>query len=578
MITIQDITFTYAGAATPALADITLQVPTGQICAVIGRAGAGKSTLCALAAGFVPHFFHGTISGSAIIDGQDVIAGVVSNLVRHVALVGGNAAAQISGACDTVYDEIGFALQNLGIPRAEMHERIAWAMESLQIAHLNERSPYALSGGQQQRMVIAAALALRPPVLVLDEPTAQLDPLATEELAELLHSLATAGTTILVAEHRLEWTAALAERVIVLEQGQILAKGPTAEVLSNPQLLELKVGWPRPALIAKRAQDAGFWPQGTALPVTLAELVAGIEEPQAESGEQTGYGRAGVSAPAATSDRGLQSAPPLLLSATNIAYRYPSGVQALRGVSLEIGRGERVALLGRNGAGKSTLVRHLNGLLKPVQGSVLVAGQDTTKVGVAQCARTVGIVFQDVRNQLFAKTVREELRFGPRNLGKSASEIEALVERSLVALNLVEAADMHPYDLPPARRKLVAIAAVLAMDPDLLVLDEPTAGLDNPSIMLLAELVYSLASQGKSALVVSHDLDFCFETLDRIVLIQDGLKTLDLLALQLKPDQIELLRTTIGLPIGLQAIQALHMSPNVVISDMFIPAAPQLTT
>jgi energy-coupling factor transporter ATP-binding protein EcfA2 len=267
---------------------------------------------------------------------------------------------------------------------------------------------------------------------------------------------------------------------------------------------------------------------------------------------------------------------PALIHASDIAYRYPSGVQALRGISLSIGRGERIALLGRNGAGKSTLVRHLNGLLKPENGSVLVAGQNTATTSVARAAHTVGIVFQDVRNQLFAKTVREELRFGPRNLGRSTSEIERLVERSLVALDLITAADMHPYDLPPARRKLVAIAAVLAMDPDLLVLDEPTAGLDNASIALLAKLIYTLASQGKSALVVSHDLDFCFETLDRIVLIQDGLKTLDTPATNLDAEQIHRIQTTIGLPIGFQATQALNLNPTVVMARIINPAAPQL--
>jgi energy-coupling factor transporter ATP-binding protein EcfA2 len=176
IIMLRDATFTYAGASRPALRAVTLAVPAGQICAIIGKAGAGKSTLCALCAGFVPHFFRGRLSGDVIVDGVSVADHPIAELVRHVALVGSNAFSQISGARFTVYDEVAFGLENLGVPRPEMIERVEWALRALGIEQLRDRSPYALSGGQQQRMVIAAALAMRPPVLALDEPTMQLDP------------------------------------------------------------------------------------------------------------------------------------------------------------------------------------------------------------------------------------------------------------------------------------------------------------------------------------------------------------------------------------------------------------------
>jgi energy-coupling factor transport system ATP-binding protein len=227
-----------------------------------------------------------------------------------------------------------------------------------------------------------------------------------------------------------------------------------------------------------------------------------------------------------------------------------------------VGAGERVALLGRNGAGKSTLLRHLNGLLRPSSGSARVAGEDTRHTTVARSSRHVGLVFQDVRNQLFARTVRDELRFGPRNLGYRPDQVEELVERALRKLDLTEVAGEHPYDLPPARRRLVAVAAVLAMDTDVLVLDEPTAGLDTAGADLLANLARDLTEQGKSLIVVSHDLNFCFENLDRIVLMRDGLIVLDAPRDALTDEQIALLDETVGLPLALLAERALRTSSS----------------
>ena len=278
IISLRDITFTYAIGGAPALRDVTLEVPDDQICAVVGRAGAGKSTLCALCAGFIPNFYQGRLAGAAEVDGQNVLEQPVAELVRHVGLVGSNPFSQISGARFTVYEEIGFALENLGLPRAEIVERIEWAIAAMRLDELRDRSPYALSGGQQQRLVLAATLAMRPPVLVLDEPTAQLDPPSIAHLAELLRDLARQGTTILFAEHRLEWAAELAERVVVLDAGQVIADGPTAEVLADPILVERGIGWPRPATFAVRAQAQGRWPSGRRLPVTLEGLVEGLSD------------------------------------------------------------------------------------------------------------------------------------------------------------------------------------------------------------------------------------------------------------------------------------------------------------
>jgi energy-coupling factor transport system ATP-binding protein len=574
IIRLRDVSFTYTTGTAPALHSVTLDVPAGQVLGVVGRAGAGKSTLCALCAGFVPHFYHGQLAGVVTVDGQDVIQQPVAALIRHVALVSSNAFSQISGARTTVAEEIGFGLENLGVPRDEMRERIAWALDAMQITHLAERSPFALSGGQQQRTVIAAALAMRPPVLVLDEPTAQLDPPTVAELGELLRSLARAGTTVVFAEHHLEWTAELADRVIVLGAGAIVADGPP-EILADPSLDARGVGRPRSATIAEQIRAEGMWPAGRPLPVTLAGLVEGLRANRngptakddgmpAASAPPAGVAASGQAprTPAAATDAPssfiLHPSPkPPLIIAEDVHFTYPSGVAALKGVSLAIGAGERLALLGRNGAGKSTLLRHLNGLLRPSGGRVLVAGEDTRRISVARAARTAALVFQDVRNQLFARTVRDELRFGPRNLGLPAARAEQLVERALAALGLADVAAEHPYDLPAPRRRLVAVAAVLAMGTDLLVLDEPTAGLDSAGVALLAQLTRDLAAEGRSVLVVSHDLNFCFENLGRIVLLRDGQIALDAPRDALAPDQLDILDATVGLPLALRAAREL---------------------
>jgi energy-coupling factor transporter ATP-binding protein EcfA2 len=564
IIALQNVSFSYGLAARPALSNITLLAPAGQICSVVGRAGAGKSTLAAICAGFIPNFHHGKFSGQARIDGQDVLEKTVAELVSHVGLVGSNAFSQISGARFTVYEEIGFGLENLGLPRAEIAERIEWALKAMQLEDLRDRSPYALSGGQQQRLVLAATLAMRPPVLVLDEPTAQLDPPTIAYLADLLRDLARQGTTILFAEHRLEWTADLAERVLVLDAGQLADDGTPETVLAQQALLDRSIGWPRPALIAARARTQGLWPAERPLPVTLDALVAGLRESEPTTDgatERPGDGVTEHYAVAPSLLHPLTPSPPhrsSVVEINDIRFSYPGGVEALRGVSLTIGAGERIALLGRNGAGKSTLLRHTNGLLQPSTGQVLVQGLDTRKTTVARCARHVGIVFQDIRNQLFARTVRDELRFGPRNLGYPAGEVDALVEQAMIALGLSQFADTHPYDLPPALRRLVAVGAVLAMNSDVLVLDEPTAGLDNPSIARLKTLAHALVAQGKSIVVVSHDLDFCFEALDRVILMQNGQITLDSNWNRLDAPTQARLESDVGLPLALQAARILE--------------------
>jgi len=274
MIGIKSLTYTYPTTETPALVDLNLAVPAGQFCAVVGANGAGKSTLCYAIAGFVPHFYNGELTGSVQVAGVDVPSASLAKLAGEVGLVFANPFNQITGARFTVREEIAFGLENLGVPRDEMVARVDEVLAVAGLADIADRSPYALSGGQQQRVAIASVIVMRPRVLVLDEPTSQLDPVGTREVFATLHQLAAAnGVTVVLAEHKLEWIAVYAGRVIVLEEGRIVRDGSPAEVLADAGLAQFGLAATRYTQAARLAIERGLAPPDHRLPVTLEQAV-----------------------------------------------------------------------------------------------------------------------------------------------------------------------------------------------------------------------------------------------------------------------------------------------------------------
>lgn len=274
MIEIKGLTYAYPATQTPALTDLSLDVPAGQFCAVVGANGAGKSTLCYAIAGFVPHFYHGELTGSVRVAGIDVPSASLARLAGEVGLVFANPFNQITGARFSVREEIAFGLENLGVPRGAMLARVDEVLTLAGLADTGDRSPYALSGGQQQRVAIASVIVMRPRVLVLDEPTSQLDPAGTREVFETLHRLAVSGgATVLLAEHKLEWIAVYADRVVVLDRGRIAADGPPGEVLADPDLARFSLAATRYTQAARLAVERGLVPLDRPLPVTLEQAV-----------------------------------------------------------------------------------------------------------------------------------------------------------------------------------------------------------------------------------------------------------------------------------------------------------------
>lgn len=276
MVNINSLSFKYAEAQEYALLDVSLHIPEGELLVIIGPNDAGKSTLCYAISGFVPHFFNGEMTGEVNVSGINIAKASLKEIVLKVGLAFQNPFNQISGAKFTVFEEIAFGLENLGIPREEMPARINWALERTGIENLAQRSPYALSGGQQQRVALASILVMQPEILVLDEPTSQLDPIGTREVFQVIKDLSQEGITIVMAEHKMEWIAEFADRVVLLDHGRILRDGSPAEVLSDLELLNHGVALSRYTLAAARAREAGLWPAENRLPINLREATQGF--------------------------------------------------------------------------------------------------------------------------------------------------------------------------------------------------------------------------------------------------------------------------------------------------------------
>ena len=274
MIRLSDVTYSYPRSDSPALSNVSLHIPAGQFCAIIGANGSGKSTLCSALAGFVPHFYRGNLTGSVEVSGIDIAGASLAELAGTVGLVFANPFNQITGARFTVREEVAFGLENLGVPRAEIEPRIDKMLTFARLADLAGQSPYALSGGQQQRLAIASVLVMQPKVLVLDEPTSQLDPIGSKDVFALLRDLAaTDEATVVLAEQKLEWVATFADRVLVLHKGKLVADGAPGEILSSPTLKKYGLEPTRYTQAARAAQAAGQRADETALPVTLEQAV-----------------------------------------------------------------------------------------------------------------------------------------------------------------------------------------------------------------------------------------------------------------------------------------------------------------
>ncbi|GAP12391.1 ATPase components of various ABC-type transport systems, contain duplicated ATPase [Longilinea arvoryzae] len=515
IVKITGLRYAYRGhETTEVLRGIDLEIQKGEFLAIAGRTGSGKSTLCYSLNGLVPHSFGGKMEGSVIVSGTDTQKATPAELAQKVGIVLQSAESQIVGL--TVEEDVEYGLENLALPVDVIIRRREEALEIVEMTAFKDVSPWNLSGGQKQRVAIAAALAFRPEILVLDNPTAELDPIGKEEVLQTIaHLNRDMGITIVIVDQELQEIIPYADRIAIMDDCKILVVDTPEKVLDQAGLLrEAGIKLPDVTEIAYQLRKDGQWPG--ALPVDLettrqtlkrilpADFEPGlpIEKSQVVPGEP-------------------------LIVAQKACFNYSNGKPVLKDVDLEIHRGEFIALMGQNGAGKTTLAKHLNGLLKPTAGKVIVEGLDTHSVSISRLSSKVGYVFQNPDHQIFSKNVAEELAFGPRNLKWDEKRIEEAVQKSLKDIGMEGRGEDEPFFMGLAERKLIAIASVLIMEPDVLVLDEPATGADFGVALRIMRYICGLHQKGLTVVIITHDVSLAANYTSRMLVLNHGHIALD---------------------------------------------------
>lgn len=519
IIRLDDVSFTYADAVEPALDHVTLEVPEGGFVGIIGPSGAGKSTLAALLSGAIPHHYRGTLFGSTLVDGRDTCEVTLTDISRMVGSVAQDIDSQM--VASAVEDEMLFGLENFGVPHDEIEPRITGALEACGVLDLREREIATLSGGQKQKVAIAAILALRPRVLVLDEPTAALDPASSTAVFETLRALNAEGVTVVVIEQKVALLTAYCDRVVVLSEGRVAFDGATREVFSHAdELRALGVDSPRVARVSNSlAQHGVIPPAPPCLSVAEAEeLVAGLVRGRTGRGANIAPFRAGSRHIPAAGARPAGATP--VVSFRDVRFAYPGSGACVTNLTFDVYPGELVGIIGQNGAGKTTLTKLLNGLLRPSSGSIRVAGLDMRDTPTSTVAAHVSTLFQNPDRQICKDTVLEEVAFGLELTGAPAAEAR---ERSrAVAGRFGLPLDEAPFSLSRGQRQMVALASVVVMEPEVILLDEPTSGLDYRECMTVMETVREMADRDCAVIMVCHDMEVVSDFAERLLVMADG--------------------------------------------------------
>lgn len=479
-IEIENLRFTYPSREIPTLHGITTCVPRAAFVLLTGPTGCGKSTLLRTLNGLIPHASAGTLTGTVHLNGKDITTQQLATTCQQVSLLFQNPDDQLF--CTLVEDEIAFGLENLGFPSEEIQERITIALEQVGLSGFESRQISSLSGGEKQRVALAAVCAMRPQVLLLDEPTSHLDPKGAREILNIVNYLNNEmGITVVLATHRTKEVAPLCNHVWLMEDGRICLDLPKADAFQDITPYQ-RLGVQVPVGAPSNA------------PTSPLKRAPNVEEQEVR------------------------------LNIQNLHFRYPNtDKDAVCDISCEVPRGEVLAIMGANGSGKTTLIHLIAGLLRPSAGEMWMDGKLCNRVKLHQLAGKVGIVFQDPDLLLQAETVRDEIAFGPKNLKLLRKTLEERVDRTLTRFDLQNLGSEAPYALSRGQRQRTAVAATFSLYPDLFLLDEPTTGQDAQHLyQLMDELCNEIRHAHKTLIFATHDADLTLKYADRILLLDDG--------------------------------------------------------
>lgn len=558
VITVENLRYRYPHAKELALDGLDFSVEKGEFIGIIGENGAGKSTLSQALMGLVPQFYKGAYGGTVMVDGIEAGRTPVAQLCGHVGLVFQNPFNQLSGAKDNVYEEVAFGMQNLGVPAEEMKNRVEEALKLLDIWQYRDRNPFDLSGGQMQRVAIASVLVMRPDVMILDEPTSQLDPEGSDEVFKAVETLTGSGITILMIEQKIEKMAAYCDRILLLHKGKQIAFDTPQKVFSMSDLNDYGIQAPAFTRICKA--EGVTLADGT-YPVTVEEAAGVLREKRLEAsacadGGERAQRAAGAELAQAGGPTESAGSSDEQFCIENLDFSYLADVPVLKNLNMKLDK-RPTAIIGQNGAGKTTLVKLLKGLLKPVSGSICFHGEDISGKTVAMLAGNVGYVFQNPDDQIFKYNVMDEILFGPLNIGMDAERAKKEAERALELTGLTGKEKENPYDLELYERKMTAIASVLAMDTDVLILDEPTIAQDWKGRQIIGGIIRSLSERGKLVIAILHDMDFVAENFERVIIMAHGQVLADGTAKEVFAQEEALKKARLQKPYVMQLCEAL---------------------
>lgn len=508
-IEIKDLSFTYKNSDVEVLKDVNLSIEEGKFTVIMGRTGAGKTTLAMLPNGIIPQLVEGTVKGTIIAAGKDSSKYRVQTMAREIGLVLQDPETQIFGR--TVDEDTAFGPRNYLVPRDEIKERIKSALNKVRLDGYEKRQTSQLSGGEKQRLAIAGILAMDPSIIILDEPTSELDPIGREEIYSTMVSLQKdQKKTVVAVEHSSQEISEKADSIVVLSDAHVVWQGSPKDFFRELDLVERygikplpvsKVGWElyKKGFIAKEE-----------IPLTVDDAYSLVL--RLLDGRKLGFSPAEVPRQERTK----------LIEVNDVHYQYDKSKEALKGVSFDIYEGDYVALIGQNGAGKTTLAKHFNSLFKPTSGRILVCGKDTRNEEPNTLAEQIGYVFQNPDNQIFSTSVYKEMEYGLKALKLSEEEMSKRIHEIAKLLDIEKVLEDHPFSLGKGERQRVAVASILVLKPKILVVDEPTTGQDWDGIQNMMKLIDELHANGTTIVMITHDMDVVATHANRVIVMAKG--------------------------------------------------------